>query len=117
MAGRPNEETKENSSDLAVVDEDRPDLSEPPKYAVILHNDDYTTMEYVIEVLGKFFHKSHEAAVEIMLKVHQDGRGVAGIYSFEIAETKVEQVTQDAREHGHPLKCTLEPIGSSNDRT
>ena len=80
----------EEEADAAVSD--KPEVREPRKYAVILHNDDYTTMEFVIEVLNRFFQKTHEEAVAVTLQVHQQGRGVAGIYSFEIAETKVFQV-------------------------
>jgi ATP-dependent Clp protease adaptor protein ClpS len=98
---RPHEE-----SDASVVD--RPQTKEPRQYAVILHNDDYTTMEFVIEVLIRFFRKTQEEALAITLQVHQRGRGVAGIYSFEIAETKVFQVTELAQSRGHPLKCTTE---------
>jgi ATP-dependent Clp protease adaptor protein ClpS len=103
------EEDEEVQGDVAV-EAARPELKEPPKYAVILHNDDYTTMEFVIEVLQKFFRKSTEEATRITLQVHQTGKGVAGIYSHEIAETKVMQVTQYARSKGHPLKCTAEPV-------
>ena len=99
----------EDDSDLAVQ-ESKPELKEPPKYAVILHNDDYTTMEFVIEVLHRFFKKRQEEAMQIMLKVHHEGKGVAGIYSREIAETKVAQVDEYAKAHGHPLRCTAEPV-------
>src|SRR3954465_12043055 len=92
----------ESEGDIAV-ETAKPKLREPPKYVVLLHNDDYTTMEFVIEVLAKFFRKSHEEAVQIMLKVHHEGKGAAGIYTREIAETKVEQVTEYARAHSHPL--------------
>jgi ATP-dependent Clp protease adaptor protein ClpS len=107
MADLPEHESEsESASDVAVESE------EPPKYAVVLHNDDYTTMEFVIEVLLRFFQKNQEQAINIMLRVHKEGRGVAGIYSFEIAETKASQVTQLAQTRGHPLLCTVEPIDS-----
>ena len=99
------------SSDLAVQ-EGRPRTKEPPKFAVILHNDDYTTMEFVVEILSRFFQKTKEQAVQIMMQVHEKGRGVAGIYDFEIAETKVFQVHERAQSKGFPLKCTLEPVGN-----
>lgn len=91
-----------------VIEEKRPDLKEPNKYVVLLHNDHYTTMEFVVEVLQSYFHKSHEEAVQIMLKVHHEGKSVAGIYSLEIAETKVSQVSQHAKNKGFPLLCTIE---------
>ena len=94
--------------ELAKVDTQ---LKEPPKSAVLLHNDDYTTMEFVLEVLDKFFKKTHEQSMKIMLSVHNNGSGVAGIYPAEIAETKVAQVTQYAQSSGYPLKLTAEPVG------
>ena len=97
--------------DVAIseeVEEGRPQLKEPSKYAVVLHNDDYTTMDFVVEVLQRFFQKTGDEAVRIMLKVHQDGRGVAGVYSFEIAETKSVQVNDFAQSRGFPLKSTVE---------
>lgn len=84
------------------------DLEEPPLYKVLLLNDDYTTMEFVVEVLIYVFHKSVEEATQIMLNVHQKGAGVCGYYPLEIAETKVDTVDALAREKGFPLKCTLE---------
>jgi ATP-dependent Clp protease adaptor protein ClpS len=84
------------------------DVSEPYMYKVLLHNDDYTTMEFVVQVLMLVFHKSIEAATRIMLNVHQRGVGMCGLYPYEVAETKVETVTRMARENGHPLKCTME---------
>lgn len=100
----------ESEGDLAVVEaqEGRPRLKAPSRFAVLLHNDDYTTMEFVIEVLQRFFHKNGDDATEIMLRVHHQGKGVAGIYSFEIAETKVQQVNEFARSRGFPLKSSLE---------
>ena len=81
----------------------------PPMYKVLLHNDDYTTMEFVVLVLQKFFHKSHDEAEQIMLKVHHEGVGLCGVYTYEVAETKVVQVLRFAKDQGHPLKCTMEP--------
>ena len=86
----------------------RHNVSEPTMYKVLLHNDDYTTMEFVVQVLMLVFHKSVEQATRIMLNVHQQGIGVCGLYTYEVAETKVETVTRMARENGHPLKCTME---------
>ncbi len=84
------------------------DLKEPPMYKVLLHNDDYTTMEFVVQVLMQVFHKSVEQATQIMLNVHKRGIGMCGVFTFEVAETKVQTVTRLARENGHPLKCTME---------
>ena len=89
-------------------DEVQEDLEEPPLYRVFLHNDDYTTMEFVVEVLMVVFNKSMEAATLIMLNVHKKGVGLCGIYPIEIAETKVDTVHALAREHGFPLKSTME---------
>ncbi|EMK5745240.1 ATP-dependent Clp protease adapter ClpS [Proteus mirabilis] len=84
-------------------------LNEPPAmYKVILNNDDYTPMDFVVEVLTMYFFLNEEKATQIMLDVHHKGKGVCGVYSADIAETKVAQVNQYARENGHPLLCTLE---------
>lgn len=99
---------QESDSDLAV-EEGRPRLKEPAKYAVLLHNDDYTTFDFVVEVLQRFFNKTAEEAAQITLKVHHEGRGLAGIYSFEIAETKMTQVEEHAKANGYPLRATIEP--------
>jgi len=87
----------------------RPKTKRPPLWKVVLHNDDYTTMEFVVEILVRFFHKTHAEATRIMLLVHTRGRGVAGIYTRDVAETKVSQVMEHARESGMPLKLTMEP--------
>jgi ATP-dependent Clp protease adaptor protein ClpS len=84
------------------------DVEEPPMYRVMLLNDDYTTMEFVVEVLVYVFQKSPEEATRIMLNVHRSGVGICGIYSFEVAETKVNTVETLARENGFPLKCIME---------
>ncbi|WP_392562682.1 ATP-dependent Clp protease adapter ClpS [Orbus sturtevantii] len=87
-------------------------IAPPAKYKVILHNDDYTTMDFVIEVLMHFFNHDEHSATEIMLAVHKQGKGICGIYSAEIAETKVFQVTHYATEHQFPLLCTMEKVSS-----
>ena len=92
----------------SVRSETDQEVDEPPMYRVMLLNDDYTTMELVVEVLVYVFQKSAEEATRIMLNVHRIGVGVCGIYPFEIAETKVETVDNLARENGFPLKCIME---------
>lgn len=84
------------------------ELKEPKKYKVILLNDDYSTMDFVVEVLVDIFHKPFDEAVNIMLKVHREGRGVCGIYSYDIAETKIAQVRSVARKNGFPLRAIME---------
>jgi len=86
------------------------DLQEPPRYKVLLHNDDYTTMEFVVHVLKSVFGKSEPEAVQIMLHVHRNGIGVCGIFTAEVAETKVAKVRNMARSEGYPLKCTMEEV-------
>ncbi len=85
------------------------------RYSVVLYNDDYTTMEFVVMVLMEFFSKSETEATRIMLEVHHKGQGVAGTYVRDIAETKAEMVEAHARANGHPLKCTAEPAGDSEE--
>lgn len=87
-----------------------PELKEPPFYKVVLLNDDFTPMDFVVHILQKFFLKNLEDASRIMMQVHQHGSGVAGIYSHEIAETKVYVVNDYARKNKHPLKCVMEKI-------
>jgi len=87
---------------------EREALKPPKRYQVVLLNDDYTTMEFVIEVLQTFFAMNRERAQQVMLKVHQEGRAVCGVYSRDVAETKVIQVSEFARQHGHPLRCQME---------
>ncbi len=95
-------------NDEYVVQEDKPRLKQPPMYKVILLNDDYTPMEFVVRVLEQFFNMNREKATQIMLQVHTRGRGVCGVFTRDVAETKVSQVNDYAREHGHPLQCTME---------
>ena len=94
-------------SDTAVS-ESKPELKEPGKYKVILLNDDYTPMEFVVEVLQSFFNLDREAATRVMLNVHTKGQGICGVYTRDIAETKVHLVNQCSRENQHPLLCTME---------
>jgi len=100
-------EKKEGFSDT-LVEERPPGVGKPGRYLVVLHNDDYTTMDFVIEVLLQFFNHDQEGAQRVMFRVHQEGKGVAGVYPFEIAETKVYQVREFAKAHGFPLRCTME---------
>ncbi|MGE4518584.1 MAG: ATP-dependent Clp protease adaptor ClpS [Desulfobacteraceae bacterium] len=83
-------------------------IKEPPLYKVLLHNDDYTTMDFVVDVLITVFHKSEAEAEKIMLNVHKKGVGICGVYPYELAETKVETVTALAKNSGFPLKSTME---------
>jgi ATP-dependent Clp protease adaptor protein ClpS len=94
--------------DHEVVTETEKKLKRPPLYKVLLHNDDYTTKEFVVQVLEYVFHKEHTEAVQIMLHVHRKGIGVAGVYPYEVAETKVALVENLSRQHEYPLKCSME---------
>lgn len=95
----------------SVVLERRTQKTLPPKmYQVVMLNDDYTPMEFVIVVLQEFFSKDREAATQIMLKIHLDGKGVCGVYSRDVAATKVDQVLDAAHKAGHPLQCLSEPV-------
>ena len=91
-----------------TVEEERPKLKQPPLYRVILLNDDYTPMDFVVEVLERIFAMDRTTATRVMLEVHTRGKGVCGVFTYEIAETKVAQVTTYARQNQHPLLCTME---------
>ena len=91
-----------------VVEEAAPETKQPPLYNVVLLNDDYTPMEFVVHVLERFFQKSRDEATRIMLHVHRRGVGVCGVFTYEVAETKVTQVMDLARQNQHPLQCTIE---------
>jgi ATP-dependent Clp protease adaptor protein ClpS len=93
---------------ISVITERKVRAQRPSFYKVILHNDDYTPMEFVTDILERIFNKTHADATEIMLTIHYKGAGVCGLFPYEIAETKVAQVTEAAREHEYPLQCTLE---------
>jgi ATP-dependent Clp protease adaptor protein ClpS len=108
MPGDPRNPRRDGHDEDVDVEE-RQRTAVPRRYKVIFHNDDYTTMEYVVEVLRRFFHKSETEALHIMLTVHKKGKAVAGVYPRDVAETKVAEVMQDAQEHGHPLLLTTEP--------
>ncbi|MBJ96062.1 MAG: ATP-dependent Clp protease adapter ClpS [Rickettsiales bacterium] len=95
--------------DSSVLTRDRTRVRTPRMYKVVLHNDDYSPMEFVVAVLQQIFHLSVEDATRIMLEVHNRGIGVAGLYTYEAAETKVQQVLSTAQAHEHPLQCSMEP--------
>jgi ATP-dependent Clp protease adaptor protein ClpS len=104
MAGK----RDQGDGDTGVILETRTKTQRPPLYKVMILNDDYTPMEFVVHVLERFFGMSHAQAFELMLMVHKKGLAVVGVFSFEVAETKVGQVMDFARRHQHPLQCTME---------
>jgi len=104
------EDEMDNSSDSLAVAEELPKLKQPSLYRVLLLNDDYTPMDFVIEVLMNIFHKNYQEAEKIMLEIHRRDRGMCGLFTYEIAETKVMQVGRLAREQGFPLKAMMEEV-------
>ena len=98
----------ENGFDESVGLEERQEIKTPPLYKVYLLNDDYTSMDFVVHILEKVFHKPPVEATQIMLHVHKNGKGLAGVYTYEIAETKIADVHDIARQKGFPLKCKME---------
>jgi ATP-dependent Clp protease adaptor protein ClpS len=103
------ESTDHNPAHGVVVEAEKPALKQPPRYQVVMLNDDYTPMEFVVSILESFFHMDRELAVRVMLKVHTEGRAVCGVFTRDVAETKMTQVNRYAREHEHPLICEVEP--------
>ena len=103
---RPDRE-RNDGYDLAV-EEARPKIKQPPMYRVVLINDDYTPMEFVVDILESVFGMERTRATQVMLEVHTKGKGICGVYAYEIAETKVAQVMGIAEQHQHPLLCTME---------
>jgi ATP-dependent Clp protease adaptor protein ClpS len=101
-------EVRRDSDQGLAIQEAKPRLKPPPLYQVVLLNDDFTPMEFVVQVLQQFFHHQREKAVQIMLHVHTQGRGVAGVFPAEIAETKTAQVNAYSRKHQHPLLTVME---------
>ena len=97
-----------DDGDVGIVTKTKPKTKKPSLYKVLLLNDDYTPMEFVVHVLQRLFNKDINEATEIMLHVHQNGVGICGVFTFEVAETKVTQVIDLARQHQHPLQCTME---------
>ena len=110
LSGDDSNDGKDDDSDgrTGLVTKTRPKTKKPSLYKVLLLNDDYTPMEFVVHVLEKYFNKGREDATRIMLHVHHKGVGICGVYTYEVAETKVTQVIDFARQHGHPLQCTME---------
>ena len=99
---------KDGDGETGLLTKTKPKTDKPPLYKVLLLNDDYTPMEFVVHVLERFFGMNHAQAFELMLTVHKKGLAVVGVFSFEVAETKVAQVMDFARRHQHPLQCTME---------
>jgi ATP-dependent Clp protease adaptor protein ClpS len=112
MASQPGKGDEESDVALAPA---KPKVKRPPLYRVVLLNDDYTPMEFVVEVLEHFFSMNREKATQVMLAVHTQGKGVCGIYTRDVAETKAELVNQAARDNGHPLLCEVEPSQDGDD--
>lgn len=110
MSGNEDDANKGGEGDgrTGIVTKTRPKTKKPSLYKVLLLNDDYTPMEFVVHVLERFFNKDREDATRIMLHVHHKGVGLCGVYTFEVAETKVTQVMDFARQNQHPLRCTME---------
>lgn len=108
MPRKPNEEQGPERDHGVAVETARPEVARPPLYSVLLLNDDYTPMDFVVEVLVRFFALDVERATQIMLHVHTRGRGVCGVFTREVAESKVSQVNEYSRLNQHPLLCTME---------
>ena len=104
MAGK----TDGSDSDASILTKTKTKTARPPLYKVLLLNDDYTPMEFVVHVLERFFQRNRDEATRIMMHVHRRGVGICGVYTYEVAETKVTQVMDLARQNQHPLQCTIE---------
>lgn len=102
-------DSEEGSGDPGIAIADKTKLEQPKMYKVLMHNDDYTTMEFVIHILMKFFSKNYDEAHSVMLNIHHDGVGLCGIYTFEVAESKSAKVNRYSKGKGHPLKSSFEP--------
>lgn len=105
---RDSERDRDGDGRTGLVTKTKPETKKPSLYKVLLLNDDYTPMEFVVHILERFFNKGRDEATRIMLHVHQKGVGMCGVYTYEVAETKVTQVMDFSRQHGHPLQCTME---------
>ncbi|HSZ75520.1 MAG TPA: ATP-dependent Clp protease adapter ClpS [Rhizomicrobium sp.] len=111
MGGRDEDDDNSNrgtGNGTGVVTKTRAKTKKPSLYKVLLLNDDYTPMEFVVHILERFFSKNRDEAVQIMLHVHRHGVGICGVFTYEVAETKVAQVIEFSRRHQHPLQCTME---------
>ena len=108
MSNDPDDDSGIGDSDTGVATRTRPRTKKPSNYKVLMLNDDYTPMEFVVLVLQRFFSMDIEDATRVMLQVHQQGIAICGVFTYEVAETKVSQVIDFARENQHPLQCTLE---------
>ena len=108
MASRPEKPGDDGAPTIGIATRTKPKTKKPDMFKVLLLNDDYTPMEFVIQVLQDVFHRDRDTAMRIMLHVHQKGVGICGVYSYEVAETKVSQVVESARQNQHPLQCTME---------
>ncbi len=117
MANGQSDNDEAGGSASSVLEEALPKLKKPSMYKVILLNDDYTPMEFVVDVLERFFSLDRELAVQVMLKVHTEGKGVCGVFTREVAETKAGQVNAYAREKEHPLLCEIEPSEDNDDES
>lgn len=106
----PRTRPREDDGGSVVVERKTQKTKPPQMYQVVMLNDDYTPMEFVVVVIQEFFNKDRETATQIMLKIHLDGKGICGVYSRDVAATKVEQVQEAARQAGHPLQCVSEPV-------
>ncbi len=103
-----NSHDDDGKTNTGIITRTRPKTKKPSMYKVLMLNDDYTPMEFVVAVLQRFFNKNQEQATEIMLQIHRKGIGICGVFTYEVAETKVNQVMEFARRNEHPLQCTLE---------
>ena len=109
LAIRPTKPLKDDGQET-VLDREVQKVEPPPLYRVILLNDDFTPMEFVVMIIQEYFHKDQETATRIMLQVHMEGKGVCGVYTHDMAVTKVAQVTEISRKSGHPLQCMMEEV-------
>lgn len=108
VSGSGQNHPQDGTPDIGVLTRTKPKLQKPSMYKVLLLNDDFTPMDFVVHILERFFGKNEQEATEIMMQVHRRGVGICGIYTYEVAETKVSQVLDCARQNEHPLQCTME---------